>query len=219
MDHNFWLSRWEQNDIGFHKAEAHRDLIRYFDRIGLKYGDTIFVPLCGKSLDMLWLRQQGIKVIGSELSQAAIESFFAENNLKVDNQTSEQPYRYHNDGLTLLCCDHFTLQAKDIQGAIAAYDRAALVALPPNLRIRYAVHLAQLLPANSRLLLISYDYDQNETHGPPFSVPYSEIATLFGQNFNIETLTETDTLHRHLGLKARGVTRLTESIFLLTRHA
>lgn len=219
MDHNFWLSRWEQNDIGFHKAEVHRDLIRFFDRMELDRGDTVFVPLCGKSLDMIWLTQQGIKVIGSELSQAAIESFFTENNLKAEKQTSEEPRSYHNDGLTLLCCDHFTLQAKDIQGARAAYDRAALVALPPNLRSRYAAHLAQILPAKSRVLLISYDYDQNETHGPPFSVPHSEIATLFSQSFDIETLAETDTLHRHLGLKARGVTRLTESVLLLTRHA
>ena len=218
MTHNFWLSRWEHNDIGFHKTKVHHDLIRHIDRLDLRPGDTLFVPLCGKSLDMLWLRQRGIRIIGNELSQTAIESFFAENNLEVVQQATKDFSRYCSEGLELLCGDFFSLQRPDLQGTIAAYDRAALVALPPDLRRQYAEHLAHLLPAQSRVLLISYEYDQSEISGPPFSAPRSEVATLFNPAFEIELLGQADTLHTHLGLKARGVSKLTEFVCLLTRR-
>ncbi len=171
MDHHFWLSRWEQNDIGFHKNQVHHYLINYFDRLNLTPGDTIFVPLCGKSLDMLWLRKHGIHVVGSELSQTAAENFFTENNIDATLEVSPRFRSYRCDGLELLCGDHFELQRSDLHGVIAAYDRAALVALPPGHRRRYSDHMTRLLPANSRIMLISYEYDQSEIKGPPSRFP------------------------------------------------
>ena len=168
---------------------------------------------------MLWLCQHDIQIIGTELSQTAIESFFAENRLDAVRQTTHRFSSYRCDSFELLCGDHFKLQRSDLQGATAAYDRGALVALPPDLRHHYAEQIACLLPASAKILLISYEYDQSEISGPPFSVPRPEIAKLFNPAFEIELLGQADTLHTHLGLKARGVSRLTEFVCLLTRRA
>jgi thiopurine S-methyltransferase len=167
---------------------------------------------------MIWLHERGSRVIGTELSQIAVESFFSENNLKPSRKTTATFNHYTTKGIDILCGDHFTLKRTDLNGALAVYDRAALVALPPHLRRRYADQLTQLLLPDSRVLLISYDYNQNEICGPPFAVPLSEINSLFSSGFEIEILHQEDTLGTHQGLKARGVTKLIEFVCLLTRR-
>ena len=82
MKAEFWLERWQRNEIGFHQGEINAHLQDYWDRVGLKEGGEVFVPLCGKSNDMLWLRAQGHRVLGVELSPLAVEAFFVENQLK-----------------------------------------------------------------------------------------------------------------------------------------
>jgi thiopurine S-methyltransferase len=219
MDHHFWMSRWEKNDIGFHMQQAHHALIRYYDRLNLQPCDTVFVPLCGKSVDMIWLREHGLRIIGTELSLIAAEAFFAEHGLQATRKSSESFVHFTADNLKILCGDHFTLRRDDLDGVAAVYDRAALVALSPDSRRRYADHLTQLLPPAGRILLISYDYNQNEISGPPFSVPFPEIDRLFSPGFEIELLGREETLGTHQGLKARGVTKLTEFVCLLTRRS
>lgn len=145
MDRDYWLERWKKNEIGFHRSEINPYLVTYFRELNLRPGDHIFVPLCGKSLDMLWLLQQGYKVTGVELSTIACQNFFTENNLtyklhKVDNF---QQY-FHNDQLQILCGDFFDLEPEKLM-VNAIYDRAALIALPPSLRERYAKKLTRNL--------------------------------------------------------------------------
>ena len=217
MNHPFWLSRWVQNDIGFHKQQTHFALLRHFDRMQVSAGDTVLVPLCGKSLDMLWLSERGVQVLGTELSPVAVESFFTENGLNATMQSSTSFRHYSTPCLEILCGDHFMLQKSDLQGVRAVYDRAALVALPPDLRRRYADHLIRVLPPSARILLVSYEYDQDEIAGPPFAVPLSEISTLFSPDFEIELLDIKDALSGHQGLRSRGVTKLNEFTCLLTR--
>lgn len=218
MDQKFWTSRWEQNDIGFHKQAVHHALIRYHGRLNLQPGDSVFVPLCGKSVDMVWLYEHGFQVVGTEYSPIAIETFFNENRLSPARRTDTRFDHYSTKGVELLCGDHFTLQRSDLNGASAVYDRAALVALPPDLRRRYATLLTRLLPPASRILLVSYDYNQDEISGPPFAVPQAEISDLFASGFDIELLDLQDVLESHQGLKARGVTKIDEFTSLLTRR-
>ncbi len=217
MDKDFWHRRWQNNEIGFHLTDPHPFLQKFFPLLQTQPTDTIFVPLCGKSPDLVWLREAGLKVVGIELSQTAVEAFFAENDL---------PGQWTHKTLSLFARQKVTSSTAAISstcpqltlsGISAYYDRGALVALPPEMRIRYAAHLSALIPPAGRILLIGYSYDQSETKGPPFSVSQQELGELFAENFRVEPLAEEDALWSHQGLAARGVTQLTEYAVLLTR--
>ena len=136
MEEGFWHQRWETNDIGFHKVEPHHDLVKFFGRLGVGPGGTVFVPLCGKSPDLVWLREQGLHVVGVELSRIAVEAFFAENDLPCEWTTLNGLPCCRAEGYTIYCGDLFALNAESLFGATALYDRGSLVALPPGMRER-----------------------------------------------------------------------------------
>lgn len=215
MKHTFWKERWQQNEIGFHMAERHDYLHQFYHRLHAGPG-TVFVPLCGKSPDILWLRQQGAQVLGVELIEQALEAFFVENSLEGQIDTIDNFSRFHTDGITLLCGDLFRLTPEHLENVRGVYDRGALVALPPEMRKQYARHLCHILPSDCRILVISYAYDQSEIDGPPFAVPMTEVDELFGPAFSFELLAERDALPDHNILRQRGVTSLTEFACLLT---
>ncbi|MDE2387962.1 MAG: thiopurine S-methyltransferase, partial [Betaproteobacteria bacterium] len=81
MQKEYWQERWNRNDTGFHQTEINPYLREFWQRLQLSPASTVLVPLCGKSLDMLWLRQQGHAVLGVELSTIAAQAFFTENKL------------------------------------------------------------------------------------------------------------------------------------------
>lgn len=217
MEQEFWENRWKLNEIGFHMDERHDYLHQFFHRLHVG-PEVVFVPLCGKSPDLLWLRQQGARVVGVELSELALNAFFAENSLEVRLDTIGHYTRYRSAGISLLCGDLFKLSSDLLDGVRGVYDRGSLVALPLPLRKDYAGHLCRILPPDCRMLVISYDYDQSEISGPPFAVPMREIEELFGEAFTLEMLAEQDALPTHKLLRQRGVTRLTEFAVLLTHR-
>ena len=217
MDKNFWHRRWQKNEIGFHMTDPHHFLQQFFPLLQTQPTDSVFVPLCGKSPDLVWLREEGLKVVGIELSRTAIMAFFNENDLP-GHWTDEAVLPFCSaEGYKLYCGDFFDLTATEVSGINAYYDRGALVALPPEMRVRYVAHMAALMPPGGRVLLISYSYNQSETKGPPFSVPQQELEILFSESFRVEILSEEDALRSHQGLAARGVTKLMEYAVLLTR--
>ena len=217
MDKNFWHRRWQKNEIGFHMTDPHPFLQQFFPLLQTQPTDSVFVPLCGKSPDLVWLREEGLKVVGIELSRTAIMAFFNENDLP-GHWTDEAVLPFCSaEGYKLYCGDFFDLTATEVSGINAYYDRGALVALPPEMRVRYVAHMAALMPPGGRVLLISYSYNQSETKGPPFSVPQQELEILFSESFRVEILSEEDVLRSHQGLAARGVTKLMEYAVLLTR--
>ncbi len=217
MDKNFWKESWEQGNIGFYQKNIHRYLQRFYSRLVIADSDPVFVPLCGKTLDMLWLQQQRAVVLGVEFSSLAVQDFFAENDLAVFRGQQGRFERYISDNLEILCGDLFDLKQQDLFDCRVVYDRASLVALPPEMRRRYALKLASLLPSGSRVLLVSYDYNQREMAGPPFAVLKEELKDLFAVDFTIELLAEEDALENHQVLKKRGLTQLTENAHLLIR--
>lgn len=218
MDKKFWQESWEQGSIGFHQERIHHYLQQYFVRLQVVDGETVFVPLCGKSLDMLWLQKQGVAVVGVELSPLAVQAFFAENGLTPIRQQQDSFERFSSGSLQILCGDLFALTRADLDGSCTVYDRASLVALPEVMRQRYAQKLSALLPSGSRVLLISYEYNQAEMSGPPFAVLAEELTGLFEKDFTIELLAEEDALVSHQVLAKRGLTRLTEQAHLLIRR-
>jgi len=217
MDLDFWHQRWQANLIGFHQNEINTHLLSYWPRLKLATGSRILVPLCGKSLDMLWLLEQGHPVVGIEISQIAVESFFEENRLSPEVHEERYGRRYVVDQLELLCADFFSLEQADIGAVNAFYDRAALIALTPAQRPGYAAQLMQLLGHGATGLLVTLEYNQSEMNGPPFSVPREEVYRLFAAAFTVEPLFQFDALEENQTFREKGLTQLTEQAWHLVR--
>ncbi|HIQ40127.1 MAG TPA: thiopurine S-methyltransferase [Sulfurivirga caldicuralii] len=180
MDQSFWMARWRQGQTGWHLSHPNPLLVKYWDALTLPPGAQVFVPLCGKSEDMVWLAQQGYRVLGNELCQQAVAAFFAERGLEPTREAlNHQQIRWQAGPYTLIEGDFFRLTPTLTAQVAAVYDRAALVALPPPQRAQYARALRQLVPAGSGYLLISLEGPVAEQVGPPFSVPEREIRRLF----------------------------------------
>ena len=216
MKKEFWLERWERGEIGFHQDEINPYLRQYWQELPNSNVGEVFVPLCGKSLDMMWLREQGCKVFGVELSSIAVQDFFRENGQSPTHAISGKFESCEADGIRILCGDFFDLSKKDMAQVSAVYDRASLVALPPDMRERYARHLVDILPPATQILLVTFDYPQAEMQGPPFAVSVKEVETLYGKYAEVRLLAQKDTLPENPRFVQRGVTRMEESLFLLT---
>lgn len=216
MEKDFWLERWKRKEIGFHRNEINPYLLQHWQELHLAPDSVVFVPLCGKSLDMLWLRKQGHHVLGVELSSLAAQAFFQENGYTPRHAACGKFERYEADGICILCGDFFDLSRDDLANVDAAYDRASLIALPPEMRERYTRHLVNILPPATKTLLITLDYPQTEMPGPPFAVSSGEIEALYRKHAEIRLLAQLDVLAQNQRFKDRGLSQLQERIILLT---
>ena len=177
MDHDFWHERWRQGSIGFHEGRPNTFLARHGRELA---PGRVLVPLAGKSVDMVHLAAQGHEVVGIELSELAVEAFFADHGLTPERATVGPYASYSANGITLLCGDFFLAAPEHLGGPLAGlYDRAAVIALPPELRRRYAQHVRGLMPAGARGLVVTFDYAQELMDGPPFAVSATELRTLY----------------------------------------
>ncbi|HET6391096.1 thiopurine S-methyltransferase [Hyphomicrobium sp.] len=219
MDKAFWHERWQSREIGFHQQHIHEQLLRFWPKLGLPQASTVFVPLAGKSRDMVWLATQGHRVIGVELSDMAVREFFQEGG-QVPNRSSSGGFEVSSAGpFEIYCGDFFEMTPDVVKDAVAVYDRAALIALPPDMRVRYAETLARIIPREAIIFLIAIEYPEGEITGPPFSVSPDEVRRLFGAAFEIDVLEARDGLAGSQNLKKRGVTRLVETAYLLRRRS
>jgi thiopurine S-methyltransferase len=214
MDPQFWRDRWNNQEIGFHQADFDPALGKFWSDLKVPAGQRVFVPLCGKSLDMVWLAQQGHAVIGAELSERAVDDFFSERDLvpqvrHAGNFTVKSAGPYE-----IWCGDFFELPEAAVDNVGGVYDRAALVALPANLQKRYAAKMESLLPATP-VLLITIDYDQREMSGPPFATSRQTVEDLFSGHYDCVQLVSKDVLDGYPHFKQRGLTALTGAAFLL----
>lgn len=219
QDRAAWLERWQEGRTGFHKESVNRHLVEHWPGFGLPAGARVFVPLAGKSLDLLWLAEQGYRVVANELSPLAVESFFAGAGI-TPARRHQGAFEIWSHGLvTVLCGDYFALEPALTGRLDACYDRAALVALPPELRPAYMRHQAELLTAGAPVLLVGLDYPAHEMEGPPFPVPQEEVRELAAGRFEVEVLAEgLDMLADNQRFAERGVTRMEETVYRLVRN-
>lgn len=215
MDRAFWLERWEQNHIGFHKDEVNSYLQAYWEKVGLEAPSKVFVPLCGKTRDLLWLRAQGHEVFGIEWSPIAVRDFFAENALVPDTVTADGYEELNADGIVLRCGDFFDLTSEDLSDVSGVYDRASLISLPPQDRQSYARHLLGCVNASVPILLITLEYNQTVMSGPPFSVSEQEVHKLFGDGRQITRIYRQEVIDDHARFRNRGLNSLVETVYLL----
>lgn len=223
MEREFWLDRWVRGNTGWHQGAPHPFLVRHGDWLvrGEPPGPRparVFVPLCGASVDMTWLREHGADVVGIDVSPLALERYFDEAGLapRIDRTCLFE--RWSADGIELLAGDLFDADATVLGNFEAVYDRAALFALPPDLRARYAARMAELCRPGTRVLLVTFEYDQAETPGPPFAVLADELAALYAPAFSLRPLERLDVLADNPGLRGKGVTALFEVAWELVRR-
>lgn len=218
MDPNFWHERWREGRIGFHQDVVTPLLEQHWPSLALPQGSRVFVPLAGKSLDMLWLRMQGHRVLGVELSRLAVEQFFAEHDLQATIHESRYGTHYASDGIELICGDAFALDAEVLADCAAVFDRAALIALPANLRERYVGGLYAHLPHGCRGLLVTLEYPQGEKVGPPFSIGEAEVRRCYAEHWHVDVLERRTILEEQPSFVAEGVTALDTVVYRLQRR-
>lgn len=209
MDHSFWHAKWEKNEIGFHEKQANPLLVRNFDALSLEKGGRVFLPLCGKTLDIPWLLSKGVRVAGAELSNIAVEQLFDELGITPAVSAIGSLKHYAAAGIDIYAGDIFDLSASTLGPVDAVYDRAALVALPAEMRLRYSAHVADIT-GRADQLLICYEYDQSLQPGPPFSVTGEDVHRYYAGLYEVKHLMSVDVPG---GL--RGKCAATESVWLL----
>lgn len=191
MEAEFWHQKWEKNEIAFHGSEANPLLVKYFNELALAKGSRVFLPLCGKTLDISWLLANGYRVAGAELSKIAIEQLFTGLGVEPNISRSGRLEHYRASNIDVYVGDLFDLSDQMLGPVDAIYDRAALVALPEAMRTRYTAHLTAIANCAPQLL-IAYEYDQHLQEGPPFSVSNAEVKRHYADRYDLTLLSSED---------------------------
>lgn len=210
MQSDFWHQKWHSNDIGFHLSEANPQLIKHFDKLTMAAGAKVFLPLCGKTLDIAWLLDKGYQVVGVELSEVAIEQLFEQLDITPAISIIGNFKKYSSVNLDIFVGDFFDLSGDLIGNAQAVYDRAALVALPADMRRKYTAHLVEITQKAPQLL-ICFEYDQDKMDGPPFSVQANEVIQHYQHQYELQLLEEFN-----LPEKLKGICAAKEQVWLLS---
>ncbi|MPW29369.1 thiopurine S-methyltransferase [Agarivorans sp. B2Z047] len=187
MHEQFWHQKWEKDEIGFHEGEVNRFLYEYFNVLKLAAGARVFVPLCGKTRDIAWLLDNGMRVVGVELSEHAIKQLFAELNLEPKVESLADGLHYTSANIDIFVANIFSLNSELLGEVDAIYDRGALVALPEGIRTRYA-QMLPIITNNAPQLVVTYNYEQSQYSGPPFALPEPEIERLYASIYALKKL-------------------------------
>jgi thiopurine S-methyltransferase len=184
MDTRFWHQKWEKNEIAFHESAVNPLLVKHFDGLSLVKGSRVFLPLCGKTLDIPWLLSNGYRVAGAELSKIAVEQLFAGLGMEPKISSIGKVDHYNAKNIDVFVGDIFDFSKETLGPVDAIYDRAALVALPEKMRHRYTAHLTEMTDKAPQLL-ICYEYDQNLMEGPPFSISIEEVNLHYSDRYDL----------------------------------
>ncbi|CAA6809342.1 MAG: Thiopurine S-methyltransferase (EC [uncultured Sulfurovum sp.] len=209
MEADFWHKLWETNNTGWHLDDTNPLLETFFSELQLKENSRVFIPLCGKTLDIVWLLSHGYKVVGAELNEIAIKELFKSLSVEPKIKKLGELTLYQAENIDIFVGDIFELTAESLGKVEAIYDRGALVALPQEMRVAYSALLKQISKTAPQLL-INFEYDQTLMDGPPFSISKAEIEIHYAESYAIKLL-------KSFELKAGSFkqTGATENIWLL----
>lgn len=215
-DNELWQQSWRDREIDFHQKAVNPHLIKFWPNLGLTVSDRVFVPLCGKSLDLLWLAEQGHTVIGVELSPLAARAFFRENRIQASRRQVGEFTLWTHGRISIFCGDFFQLCAADLGDIAAVFDRASLTALPDEIRGAYLAHLRKILPATCKMFLLTTEEPEaGETQGQPFAVA-DEIASLYTSAFDIQLRHVESVFEADLDPAIKQPVRVEQKVYLLT---
>lgn len=230
MDPEYWKEVWKKDDIPFHQSEINTDLKKWIPLWNFPPCTVAFVPLCGKSLDLIWLKEKGFEVLGVEVSEKAVTTFFQEQGIPSKTQQEGAIIRHQGKSLTIYQGDFFDLQKEHLKDVSLIYDRAALVALPAEKRKEYARHLISLLPSKKvTILMITFSLGRfahslppailtkSKTLGPPFCVEEEEIQENWGEAFEIKKIREEEGLFAEYSRYYKeGIFQYSKKVYCLT---
>lgn len=210
MEAQYWHQKWQRGDLGFHRQDANPHLVAHLHQLNIAKGACVFLPLCGKTKDIAYLLSCGYRVLGVELSALAILDLFQELSITPEiNQVGEFS-RYSADGINIFVGDFFQFSPELAEKIDAIYDRAAMVALPSQMRSDYTAHLIKLSHTAPQLL-VTYEYQQELIDGPPFSISKQEVEQHYAKAYTIRVL---DQVEVEGGMK--GQVPSSETVYLLT---
>ena len=216
MNHEFWKERWSVDRIGFHQGEINTFLRTYHDQFCAN-GERVLVPLCGKSKDMIWLAQRGHPVVGVEFVAKAVEDFFPENEIPSKGEVRRGQSITFGGGIELWNANIFDVSKEEAGTFSSVFDRAALIALPPQTRPNYVQHILSLMDPGARALIVTFAYDQEKIDGPPFSVPDQEVRSGYASHGTLEILTREMTADIPPSFVERGVSQVEQTAWLFTK--
>lgn len=222
MNDEFWHKCWKNNTIGFHQEAAHPFLESQFKPLLNIQNEqpckltpqNIFVPLCGKSLDMWWLANYG-KVIGTDLSRIACRDFFLEQKISPKTEELGQFTRYSANQISLYHGDVFLLSPAQLPNFKWIYDRAAIIAMPPESQKAYVDKLTSFMQPDTKIFLLSLEFPQSELSGPPFSTSTKQITALF-DGYNCEKIIEHELKNKQFAQRRFEVSRLIETLYIIS---
>ncbi|WP_459558458.1 thiopurine S-methyltransferase [Lacunimicrobium album] len=187
MQPEFWHERWQRKETAFHEGTPNPFLVEHFAKLNLSPGSRVFVPLCGRTVDIHWLLSQGAQVAGAELSQLAIDQLFSDLGQSPIITPTGDLLQYSAPNIDIFVGNIFSLTPSLLGHIDAIYDRAALVALPQPIRDQYTTHL-KALTSTAPQLLITFEYDQSQIDGPPFSINADEVQHHYASSYDITPL-------------------------------
>ena len=212
-----WLHFWENNETNWHSDTITQELVEYFELFELEPRDKVFVPLCGKSLDMIYIMNQGFSVVGVEISEIGVRQFFSENNLAYKITKVDDFDLYSTENLEIYCGDFFALTSKHLNNVKSVFDRKSLIALEPEVRQKYVKHLNDIISLGARILLVTLQYPQYQMSGPPFSVDKSEVESLFSMTFESRELRSFNDIENESKLERTGVDFINNAAYCLRK--
>jgi len=215
-DNALWQQCWRDRDTAFHQTAVNASLVRFWPSLGLAPDARIFVPLCGKSLDLLWLARQGHPVVGVELSPLAVRAFFKENRMQPSRRRQGRFTRWQCGNIDILCGDIFDLTASDLGEIAAVFDRASLTALPDDIRAAYLRQLRRIVPADCKILLLTTEEPEaGETEGQAFAIA-DEITSLYTLAFDIVLSDVRSSLEADPDPAVEASVRVEHKVYVLT---
>lgn len=186
-------------------SDVHPQLIQLWPQLIYTSNPRVLVPLCGKNIDMRWMAEQGSYVIGVEVSRKALQEFMNEQPQEFRKETSYEFTVYKSDSFELWQGDFFDLPIGKVSDIDLIYDKASIVALPPDMRKNYAQKLLELCNPETQILLQTFEYEQEEMNGPPFSIKQKEIDDLFGDRFKFTLVHEQSKFDEVSKFQQRGL--------------
>jgi thiopurine S-methyltransferase len=215
-DNELWQQSWRDRKMDFHQEVVNPHLVRFWEKLTLPPGSTIFVPLCGKSLDLVWLAAQGHRVIGVELSPLAVRAFFKENKIQAARRSAGRFTCWENGRISILCGDFFELSSNDLGDIAAVFDRASLTALPEDIRGAYLAHLRQIVPASCKIMLLTTEEpEEGETQYQDFAAA-DEISSLYLDRFDMELAHVESVFEADPDPAIKTPVRVEQKVYLLT---
>jgi thiopurine S-methyltransferase len=228
---------------GWHLAEVNESLVKHGSHI-LPADDTcqdyaarIFVPLCGKTVDMAYLAsKQNVEVIGLDGIRLPLEEFATEHpSLQIvplpASNSGDKYERLAGKNISFLKGDYFDLDETAAGGRFdAVWDRASIIAIEPHLREQYVETMSRVIKPGGTLLVSTLERrtgsEEGRNSGPPFSVPEAEVRRLYeGQNW-VESVTlveETDQFAKSPAdaerFSSSGVTSMYNLVFVIKTKA